>query len=587
MKKAFKKLQQHLNSLPIQKKMLMLLLIASIIPLLIVTIYGSIDSRNRLREQAEEDLQNMTQRLSAGVDSIITPIEQISSLIYTDSKLQAQINHNYVSDMEYINAYNEFSGKLSGFLVANGNIDRLTIYTDNATLGSDGFFIRPKGSDFPFPAEKSASHVSVIRCIPSRGKDGERLVVFARPLNYGYQVSYDNFLMISVRESVFSAFLPDAPGVWAVVTDSAGTIMSATQKAQITQNVGSICAALDNYAGGAPFLATIDGEEHIVTCDTLANGWRSISAISCKNVYADSLITTRRTLLIFGACILISCLLILLISRYFTQRFQSLMRQVEKIENNDFSVTTLETSTDEIGKLAASMNKMAAALDNAINDVYLKEIQQKNTQLQLLQSQINPHLLYNSLSSISSMALRKGNTELGEFTNHLSQFYRLSLSKGQQYISIQKEIELTQHYIAIQMTRFPGMFEFIWEIDETLLECVTPKLILQPFVENVVNHAVKSSTEPVFVVLQVSQEGDDLIFTISDNGAGIPPEIFDDILDPKKSPGYGLVNVNERIRLCFGAEYGVTLESQENIGTTARIILPKTTRPGGTLCPLL
>ena len=436
MKKAFKKLQQHLNSLPIQKKMLMLLLIASIIPLLIVTIYGSIDSRNRLREQAEEDLQNMTQRLSAGVDSIITPIEQISSLIYTDSKLQAQINHNYVSDMEYINAYNEFSGKLSGFLVANGNIDRLTIYTDNTTLASDGFFIRPKSSDFPFPAENSASHVSVIRCIPSRSKDGERLVVFGRPLNYGYQVSYDNFLMISVRESVFSAFLPDAPGVWAVVTDSAGTIMSATQKAQITQNVGSICAALENYAGGAPFLATIDGEEHIVTCDTLANGWRSISAISCKNVYADSLITTSRTLLIFGACILISCLLILLISRYFTQRFQSLMRQVEKIENNDFSVTTLETSTDEIGKLAASMNKMAAALDNAINDVYLKEIQQKNTQLQLLQSQINPHLLYNSLSSISSMALRKGNTELGEFTNHLSQFYRLSLSKGQQYISI-------------------------------------------------------------------------------------------------------------------------------------------------------
>ena len=587
MKKAFKKLQQHLNSLPIQKKMLMLLLIASIIPLLIVTIYGSIDSRNRLREQAEEDLQNMTQRLSAGVDSIITPIEQISSLIYTDSKLQAQINHNYVSDMEYINAYNEFSGKLSGFLVANGNIDRLTIYTDNATLASDGFFIRPKSSDFPFPAEKSASHVSVIRCIPSLSKDGERLVVFGRPLNYGYQVSYDNFLMISVRESVFSAFLPDAPGVWAVVTDSAGTIMSATQKAQITQNVGSICAALEDYAGGVPFLATIDGEEHIVTCDTLANGWRSISAISCKNVYADSLITTSRTLLIFGACILISCLLILLISRYFTQRFQSLMRQVEKIENNDFSVTTLETSTDEIGKLAASMNKMAAALDSAINDVYLKEIQQKNTQLQLLQSQINPHLLYNSLSSISSMALRKGNTELSEFTNHLSQFYRLSLSKGQQYISIQKEIELTQHYIAIQMTRFPGMFEFIWEIDETLLECVTPKLILQPFVENVVNHAVKSSTEPVFVVLQVAQEGDDLVCTISDNGAGIPPEIFDDILDPEKSPGYGLVNVNERIRLCFGAEYGVTLESQENIGTTARIVLPKTTRPGGTLCPLL
>lgn len=114
MRQAFKKLQRKLNDLPIRKKMLMLLLIASIIPLLIVTVYGSIDSRNRLREQAENDLQNMTQRLSSGVDSIITPIEQISSLLYTDSKLQAQLNTNYTSDIEYINTYNEFSAKLSG-----------------------------------------------------------------------------------------------------------------------------------------------------------------------------------------------------------------------------------------------------------------------------------------------------------------------------------------------------------------------------------------------------------------------------------------------------------------------------------------
>ena len=584
MRQAFKKLQRKLNDLPIRKKMLMLLLIASIIPLLIVTVYGSIDSRNRLREQAENDLQNMTQRLSSGVDSIITPIEQISSLLYTDSKLQAQLNTNYTSDIEYINTYNEFSAKLSGFLVANGNIDRLTIYTSNATLASDGYFIRSKSDSFPFAEQKVSPHVSVIRCIPVRGKGGERQVVFGRPLNYGYQVDYDNYLVISVRESVFSAFLPDAPGVWAAVADSAGTIMSATEKDQIGQNLSGLCAELAGRIPTAPFLAVINGQECIVSCDILANGWRSIAAIPCKTVYADNLISTSRTLLIFGACILISCLLILLISRYFTQRFQALMRQVEKIENNDFSATALETSNDEIGKLAASMNKMSAALDSAINDVYLREIQQKSTQLQLLQSQINPHLLYNSLSSIS---LREGNTALSEFTNHLSQFYRLSLSKGQEYVLMQKEIELTKHYIAIQETRFPGMFEFVWEIDETLLDCITPKLILQPFVENVVNHAVKSTAEPVLVFLQITQEDGNIVCTISDNGIGIPAKILAEILDPQKSPGYGLVNVNARIELCFGQEYGVTLESEENIGTTAKIILPKTTRLGGLPCQSL
>ncbi len=587
MKRPFRKLQSHLNDLPIQKKMLVLLLIASIIPLLIVTIYGSIDSRSRLREQAEADLQNMTQQLSAGVDSIITPIEQISSLIYTDTKLQAQLNSDYTSDLEYINTYHDFSAKLSGFLVANGNIDRLTIYTENATLGLDGFFIRQKNDSFPFPAEEASPRVSVIRCIPTRGKGGEWQVVFERPLNYGYPVNYDNYLMIFVQESVFSAFLPNAPGVWGLVADSTGTIMSTTEKSQIAQNIVSICPELANCTPRTPFPVVIDGQEHIVSCAVLANGWRCITAISCKTVYADSLITTGRTLLIFGACILISCLLILLISRYFTQRFQSLMRQVEKIENNDFSTTAIETSSDEIGKLAASMNKMSAALDSAIHDVYLKEIQQKSTQLQLLQSQINPHLLYNSLSSISSMALREGNTALSEFTSHLSQFYRLSLSKGQQYILLRKEVELTKHYIAIQETRFPGMFEFLWEIDESLLDCITPKLILQPFVENVVNHAVKNTAKAVYVFLQIAQEGDNIVCTISDNGAGIPANVLADILDPQKSPGYGLVNVNARIKLCFGPEYGIILESEENIGTTAKIVLPKTTRLGGLSCQSL
>lgn len=587
MRKALQKLRRRLNDLPIQKKMLMLLLIASIIPLLIVTVYGSVDSQNRLREQAENDLQNMTQRLSSGVDSIITPIEQISSLIYRDSKLETQLNTHYTSDIEYINTYNEFSAKLSGFLVANGNIDRLTIYTDNATLASDGFFIRSKSDSFPFSGQTVSPHVSVIRCIPLRGKGGERQVVFGRPLNYGYQVNYNNYLVISVRESVFSAFLPDAPGVWAAVADSAGTVMSATEKEQIGQKISDLCAELASRAPAAPFVATVNGQESIVSCNTLANGWRSVTAISCKTVYADNLISTSRTLLIFGACILISCLLILLISHYFTQRFQALMRQVEKIENNDFSAADLETSNDEIGKLSASINKMSAALDSAINDVYLREIQQKNTQLQLLQSQINPHLLYNSLSSISSMALREGNIALSKFTNHLSQFYRLSLSKGQEYVLIQKEIELTKHYIAIQETRFPGMFEFVWEVDETLLDCITPKLILQPFVENVVNHAVKSTAEPVIVFLQIAQEDGNIVCTISDNGIGIPAKTLAEILDPQKSPGYGLINVNARIELCFGQEYGVTLESEENIGTTAKITLPKTTRFGGLPCQSL
>lgn len=583
MNPIFRKLLRWLNDYPIRQKLLMLLFVSSIIPLLIVTVYGAVDSQNRVQRQTEEELRNMRQRLSAGVESILTPIEQISSLIYTDTALLEQIDHSYVTDMEWLSAYNSLSGKLTGFLVANGNIDRLTIYTDNTTVAADGFFIRAKEDGFPFQDTYVLPRVSVIAYLSTQDKRGEAQIAFGRPLNYSYTSNYTHQLVITVKENVFSAFLPDAQGVRAFVTAPDGTIMSATEKALLGQSIESVCGELLSRESGAVFSTRLDGQKYSVTCETLNSGWGSIVAISRAEVYSDSLRDAGRTFLIFGICIVLACLLIILISHYFSQRFHSLMAQIESIEGIDFSTATPETSADEIGRLSAAVNKMSAALDRAINDIYVREIQQKSTELQLLQSQINPHLLYNSLSAISSMALHEGNTELGAFTNHLSQFYRLSLSKGQKYIPLQKEIELTKHYIAVQEARFPEMFEFLWEVDETLLACPVPKLILQPFVENVINHAAKSTQETIFVVIHIALNGNNIVCTISDNGVGIPQTLLAELLDPLRSTGYGLVNVNERIRLCFGAEYGVSLNSEENVGTTASITIPNAMYAGDTI----
>lgn len=202
------------------------------------------------------------------------------------------------------------------------------------------------------------------------------------------------------------------------------------------------------------------------------------------------------------------------------------------------------------------------------------EIQRK-LELDTLQMQINPHFLYNTLDAVAWMAKIKKDVEIENLVVNLAKFFRLSLHKGDKFIDVGEEIELTQHYLEIDRIRFPGKVQTVFDVEEGILGYKTLKLILQPVVENALKYAFNERAGTLSV--RAYAEGDDILFEVEDDGSGF--EVPQDILTNKRESdslgGFGLYNVNERIGLEYGEGYGLTVESRPGMGTKVTLRIAK------------
>jgi two-component system, sensor histidine kinase YesM len=242
--------------------------------------------------------------------------------------------------------------------------------------------------------------------------------------------------------------------------------------------------------------------------------------------------------------------------------------------------------SDEFGILYGAFLRMMRRLDRSFEENYLMKIQQKETELATLHSQITPHLLYNTLDSIYWYALDKGNAEVGDMVKDLSKLLRIGLSKGKTMISIREEVEHVQAYSRLQMKRYPDNFEVHWEIDEAVLLSTTPKVILQPLVENAIFHGVSSMDGEGAIWIRIRRAAETVEMIVEDNGfLPVDMERLERIVRGEvDDKGYGIRNVNQRIQLHFGEAYGLRYFRREGGGIRAVIQLPlqEHTPPAGT-----
>lgn len=219
---------------------------------------------------------------------------------------------------------------------------------------------------------------------------------------------------------------------------------------------------------------------------------------------------------------------------------------------------------------------MSFMVKHLIKDIYEKELIRKAAELNLLQEQINPHFLYNVLSSISSMAMRSGNAEIMDMVEHLALFYRISLNKGKNILSVREEVNLLENYLQLQKVRFGEAIQVDYDLDEELMDCRIIKLILQPLVENAIHHAMKDETAILHIGITLRREQDHMLFIITDDGVGMEAETVEEINTEIRNAvrGFGLKNVSIRIQLQYGQAYGVKVYSKEGEGTQIYIKLP-------------
>lgn len=281
------------------------------------------------------------------------------------------------------------------------------------------------------------------------------------------------------------------------------------------------------------------------------------------------------TILICFISLVIAIIASLVISKFFTRRISKLVASLQAFTEGDFNKRIYYRGHDEFRMISHAFNEMASTIQTQIDEIYIANLEKKEAELQILHAQINPHFLYNTFSSISRMAKLGEAEKVHEMIMKLAKFYRLTLNKGEMIIPISKELEIIEAYLDIQNLKYGDRIIVSFDIDRQVVEQSTVKFILQPFIENILEHAWYD--EQISIGISIERAEQKIVLKIEDNGLGMNEQTINGIFAQGESAiGYGIRNVNQRIQLHYGMEYGVRIESEVGRGTCVMLTIPYT-----------
>ena len=305
--------------------------------------------------------------------------------------------------------------------------------------------------------------------------------------------------------------------------------------------------------------------------------------------YVDELVTSNLwenfwLLALAAVAILLAALVSsIVISRALSRPLKGLSRAMRLFEKSADTFTYAPVGgAREVQELSESFGHMVVKIQHLMETVRREEINLRKTELKALQAQINPHFLYNTLDSIAWMCEQGRNDEAVQMVNALAQLFRISISRGHELIPIRSELRHAESYLKIQKHRYKNQFSYRFDVDESCLDFLCNKITLQPIIENAIYHGINGLVDEGEIVITLRAEGQDVVFTVADNGVGMEEEQIQAILRKERSDhtGIGIKNVNDRLKIYFGEGYGITIDSEPDVGTTVTIRMPQVREEG-------
>lgn len=289
-----------------------------------------------------------------------------------------------------------------------------------------------------------------------------------------------------------------------------------------------------------------------------------------------------RLLLLVCIALVVSVLLCLIFTNEITKPIKKMKKTLEYYGTGDFSAKVEIRGHDEIASLGNVMNQMSEQISDLFDRVKKEENQRRKLELQTLVYQINPHFLYNTLDSINVLARQNGDQKVAEIVTDLSRLFRFGLNQGQEFIRVRDEILHVTYYLKIQEIRFEEQLKWTIDIDPQIMDVKMIKFVLQPLVENAIIHGIKSKDEAGMINITGRKVKEEIIFSISDSGEGmnwkklqaVKTRITSETIQENSEGGFGLWNVHQRIRLCYGENFGLEISSKLGIGTCVEAKLP-------------
>ncbi|QJD82074.1 sensor histidine kinase [Cohnella herbarum] len=401
-------------------------------------------------------------------------------------------------------------------------------------------------------------------------------------------------LLLNLKESKLSAVLQTMnaePSAQYLIVDSSGNVVSASKKVDLLLPIGNsdLLSWVNSHIQSAD-IKDINREKTLLTIRSFEKlGWKLVSVTPLKALTTDLEQIKITLMMIAGVCVLFAAIGVAYLSKWIANPIVRLAKSMKGFQEGDLDGRLTIESKDELGLFAAGFNEMTRRIKSLLANIKFEQKQKREYELALIQSQIKPHFLYNTLDVIYALSEMGRIKDVQRTTKALADFYRLTLNQGKELISIEQEVRILKDYLAIQHIRYSDVFTYSIEVDQEILPHSILKLTVQPVIENAIYHGLKLRQDKGHLHVRGYLEYGLIHIKVSDNGVGMSPEKIRMLLrSPVEEPGssrelkqemsFGLRNVNERIRLSFGEQYGLTIESELGKGTTVTITLPS----GGT-----
>ena len=554
----------------LKSKLAMVYILAGFLPIVVILFVNYFQMRSVFKNQEMNTLYSFINRSTLDLDNEFKRYAELAELITNDENVNDILSTIYLDDNRINEKFDlSVAPSLDTFIYFHNEVSKITIYTDRIADYKNKYLA-------PIEELEKADWYDTITA--SRNNNwiadtDEKTIVLVRKMQdleengitgYFYEkINYDN-VFESLGENI---------------SDNYGICVSNS----LGQNIYSYDTFTDknkNYNLSLPEITkkySDKNKDYFIVKKTIPEtGWNvwlyKPEKLMGSSIRQINIITFGGTLV----CLVATFMCIRFTAMFVTTRIGKLQKAVARVEKEDFSYTLNTTSQDEIGELITSFSKMERKLNYLINEVYKSRIKEKEYEMKALQAQINPHFLYNTLSLINWKAIEAGKRDISKITLALSAFYRTSLNKGNNITHISGEIENMRSYLSIQLMLHDDGFDVTEDIDDSVLGYTCPNLILQPLIENAIDHGIDVMPEDRRGVISVICKDMDtyIQFVIKDNGIGMTKEQTVKILT-KDSKGYGVRNVNERLKLCYGEEYPMIIKSKENTGTEVIITIPK------------
>lgn len=564
---VMKKLKQWYKNLIFRKKVLFSLMSVSLIPVLILGGFCYVQTRNLLIQREKEVLEEtLNQNVTTLNGTLVSYKTVMDSLVWNDH-LKQTVTSEYHTNLQMYLAYRDvIDPLLLSIKGLNPLVNRITIYSSNDTLFPHGENLKA-ADQMKLPLENFQD--SKVHWYTD-GRDSLELYCKI----YSEDKTEQNVIYMSVNYrktfSGLSELFGDNYGV--LITDEDEQAVYSYLLSKKRAETGKTVNPQEIRQSGQYVVK----ESVIPQCN-----WTILLYRPEKVISASARSITFLVVLVAMLCIAMVFCISLALSRSVVRPIEELIQSMDQIENGNLSVDIKEKYSDEIGRLIRHFRKMVERLDHMVKEVYQSKIAQQEYEMKALQAQINPHFLYNSLSLINWKAIMADQEEISEMAQLLSTFYRTTLNRGKNVTTVKGEWDNTCSYTRIQSIMHSGKIDIQLEIEENILAYEVLNLLLQPLVENAIIHGLdhKETAGEKKLWINGREEDDRLVFEVRDNGCGMPDEVLKNLLT-METKGYGVQNVHHRIQLYYGSQYGLNYESEVDVGTRVRLVIPKVKSEG-------